>query len=118
MYGDIDYQLSKALHFHYNWGEPERAPHLLYCCAKSSYIYMYMCAVRPSICTASNLAPRRAPLNAQRANVGPPSKGSKVNNIALKTTKVKLQYHDCVELNYISCPYRAEVADTAVCMYT
>ena len=37
--------------------------------------------VRP----ASNLVPRWAPLNAQRANVGPASNDSKVDNIALKT---------------------------------
>ena len=45
------------------------------------YIYIYVPFVRP----ASNLVPRRAPLNAQRANVGPASNDSKVNNIALKT---------------------------------
>ena len=47
------------------------------------YIYIYTCpsSVRP----ASNLVPRRAPLNAQCANVGPASNDSKVNNIALKT---------------------------------
>ena len=66
------------------WGEPERAPHLSYCCAKSSlYIYIYTC--RSSVRPASNLVPRRAPLNAQRANVGRASNDSKVNNIALKT---------------------------------
>ena len=63
-----------------NWGEPERAPHLSYCCAKSSlYIYIRM-LVRP----ASNLVPRWVPLNAQRANVRPASNDSKVDNIALK----------------------------------
>ena len=65
-----------------NWGEPERAPHLSYCRAKSS---LYIRAICPFISLASNLALRRAPLNAQYANVGPASKGLKVNNIAVKT---------------------------------
>ena len=79
-----------------NWGEPERAPHLSYCCENTHiyiYIYiiilkLYMRAVRPW----SNLVPRRAPLNAQRANVGPASNGSKVNNIALKTATLVLLF--------------------------
>ena len=44
------------------------------------YIYIRM-LVRP----ASNLVPRWDPLNAQRANIGPASNDSKVDNIALKT---------------------------------
>ena len=50
--------------------------------------YIYMRAVRPW----SNLVPRRAPLNAQRANVGPASNDSKVNNIALKTATLVLHF--------------------------
>ena len=38
------------------------------------------------------LVPRRAPLNAQRANVGPASNDSKVNNIALKTATLVLRF--------------------------
>ena len=77
-----------ALH---NWGEPERAPHLSYCCAKSSlYIYIYIYV--PLVCPASNLVPQRAPLNAQRANVGPASNDSKVNNIALKKATMVLRF--------------------------
>ena len=49
------------------------------------YIYIYVPFVGPSVRPASNLVLRRAPLNAQRANVGPASNDSKVNNIALKT---------------------------------
>ena len=67
------------LPFEYYWGESERAPHLSYCCAKSS-LYIRMLG-RP----ASNLVPRWAPLNAKRANVGPASNDSKVDNIAKKT---------------------------------
>ena len=72
-----------------NWGEPERAPHLPYCCAKSS---LYLRAVRPFDRPWSNLVPQRAPLNAQRANVGPASNDSKVNNIALKTVTLVLRF--------------------------
>ena len=39
---------------HNNWSEPERAPHLLYCCAKSS---LYV----PFVRLYGNLVPRRAP---------------------------------------------------------
>ena len=46
------------------------------------YIHVY---IRMLVRPASNLVPRWAPLNAQRANVGPASNDSKVNNIALKT---------------------------------
>ena len=38
------------------------------------------------------LVPRRAPLNAQRVNVGPASNDSKVNNIALKTATLVLRF--------------------------
>ena len=48
------------------------------------YIYIHVPFVHLSVWPASNLVPRRAPLNAQRANVGPASNDSKVNNIALK----------------------------------
>ena len=50
--------------------------------------YIYVPFVRP----ASNLVPRRPPLNAQRANVGPASNDSKVNNIALKTATLVLRF--------------------------
>ena len=43
-----------------------------------NYVYIYACAFR----LWSNLVPRRAPFNAQRANVRPASNDSKVNNIA------------------------------------
>ena len=46
-----------------------------------NYIYIYVALVRP----AYNLVPRWALLSTQRANVGPASNDSKVNNIALKT---------------------------------
>ena len=46
------------------------------------YIHVY---IRMLVRPASNLVPRWAPLNVQRANVGPASNDSKVNNIALKT---------------------------------
>ena len=53
------------------------------------YIHVYTCiyirAVRPSVSMVI-WSPRRTPLNAQRANVGPASKGSKVDNIALKNS--------------------------------
>ena len=48
------------------------------------YIYIYM--------SVTLLVPRRAPLNAQRANVGPASNDSKVNNIALKTATLVLRF--------------------------
>ena len=48
-------------------------------------LLIYIRALRPSVWPASNLVPRRVPLNAQRANVGPASNDSMVNNIALKT---------------------------------
>ena len=54
--------------------------------------YIYIRAVRPSLRPASNLVPRRAPLNAQRANVGSASNDSKVNNIALKTATLVLRF--------------------------
>ena len=54
--------------------------------------YIYILAVRPSLRPASNLVPRRGPLNAQRANVGPASNDSKVNNIALKTATLVLRF--------------------------
>ena len=63
----------------YIWGVPEQAPHLSYCCAKCIRAVL-------SWRLASNLAPRRTPLNAQCANVWPASKSSKVNNITLKIT--------------------------------
>ena len=47
------------------------------------FIYIHTC--RSSVRPASNLVPRRGPLNEQRANVGPASNDSKVNNITLKT---------------------------------
>ena len=54
--------------------------------AHRGLINIYMRAVRQW----SNLVPRRVPLNAQRANVGPASNDSKVNNIALKTATLVL----------------------------
>ena len=54
------------------------------------YIYIYMHC--PSISLASNLVLQRAPLNMQCANVRPVSKGSKVNNIALKTATFVLRF--------------------------
>ena len=48
--------------------------------------------VRLAIHPASNLAPQMAPLNAQRANVRLASKGSKVNNIPLKTATLVLRF--------------------------
>ena len=50
------------------------------------YIYIYTCrsSDRPSV-RRPIWFPRWAPLNAQRANVGPASNDSKVDNIALKT---------------------------------
>ena len=56
----------------------------------SPYIYIYTC--HPSVRLYGNLVPRRAPLNVQHANVGPASKGSKVNNIALKTATLVLHF--------------------------
>ena len=50
--------------------------------------FIYVPFLRP----ASNLVLRRAPLNAQRANVGPASNNSKVNNIALKTATLVLRF--------------------------
>ena len=43
------------------------------------YIYIYTCCLYDI-----QFGPTKGPVNVQRANVGPPSKGSKVNNIALK----------------------------------
>ena len=53
--------------------------------------------------------PRRAPLNAQRANVGPASNDSKVNNIALKTA-ILVYFSALFELfviiiSFIDCIY-------------
>ena len=58
------------------------SPTLIVLLCKILLIYMY---IRMLVCPASNLVPQSAPLNAQRANVGPASNGSKVDNIALKT---------------------------------
>ena len=48
------------------------------------YIYIYL---YPWV---DHLVPRRAPRNAQRANVGPAGLGSMVNVIALKTATLVL----------------------------
>ena len=54
------------------------------------YIYIYVCTVRLSV--HRPIWPHKGPLNAQRTNVGPTSKGSKVNNITLKTATVVLRF--------------------------
>ena len=48
------------------------------------YIYIYL--------SVTLLVPQRAPLNAQRVNVGPASNDSKVNNIALKKATMVLRF--------------------------
>ena len=40
---------------HYNWGEPERAPHLPYCCVKSSR-YIHLALRRYHNCERSELS--------------------------------------------------------------
>ena len=76
-----------------NWSEPERSPHLSYFCTKSSrYIYIYICVCTIRLSVHRPIWPHKGPLNAQRANVGPTSKGSKVNNITLKTATVVLRF--------------------------
>ena len=60
--------------------------------ASLSEPHTYRTAVQnpPYRSTWSNLVPPRAPLNAQRANVGPASNDSKVNNITVKTATLVL----------------------------
>ena len=56
------------------------------------YIYIYIRTIRPSVRSSGiQFGPAKGPINAQRANVGPASKGSKVNNIALKTATLVLR---------------------------
>ena len=67
------------------YGASLSEPHT-YRTAVQNHPYIYIPYTCPSpVCLAGNLVPRRAPLNAQRANVGPASNDSNVNNIALKT---------------------------------
>ena len=75
--------------FNYLIGAILSEPHT-YCTAVQNlpYIYIYVSFIR----LYDNLFPRRAPLNAQHANVGPASKGSKVNKIALKTATLVLRF--------------------------
>ena len=70
-----------------NWGEPERAPHLSYCCAKSS---LYIRAVRLS---AVQFGLAKGRFKRATRKVGPASKGSKVNNIALKMATFVLRFN-------------------------
>ena len=51
------------------------------------YIYIYICAVRPSVW---KFGPAKGPF--KRANVELASKGSKVNNIALKMATLVLRF--------------------------
>ena len=64
------------------------ARHLRWCVYLVIIIYnIYACRS-----TVVQFGPAKGPLNAQRANVGPASNDSKVNNIALKTATLVLRF--------------------------